>query len=76
MSTDDRALADDLARALNEAAGSLETIDRIGGRKDDLLATYMQIRGYAHNRASIARAALARYDAARKMEKGEDDGKD
>lgn len=48
--------------ALYEAAMSLETIAEAGGSthlSDGLLEAMSQVRGYARNRAGVARAALA-----------------
>jgi hypothetical protein len=51
-----------LEEALYAAAMSLETIAHAGGSKhlsDGLLEAMSQVRGYARNRAGVARAALA-----------------
>ena len=47
-----------LKAALIQAAMSLETIDEQAGR-DECLKSMTQVRGYAHNRSTVARAALA-----------------
>ena len=58
--------AEELQKALHAAATSLETISLIAGRKsygDPPIPTYMedfsQVRGFAANRAKVAREALA-----------------
>ena len=50
---------DDLRKALEEAERSLETISRAGFKDHSLDGDLLNIRGYAHNRAVVARAILA-----------------
>lgn len=47
-----------LEEALDAAAKSLETLSNLSG-KDGYLKNFTQVRGYANNRALVARAALA-----------------
>lgn len=47
-----------MARALHDAATSLETISRLAG-KDEYLKTMLEVRGYAASRAQAAREAIA-----------------
>lgn len=54
-------------KALLEAAQSLRTIAERSGR-DEYLEDMTQVRGYAHNRACVAEAALA---AVRALAKGD-----
>lgn len=56
---DEKAENDRLRAALEEAAASLETLARDGGKRDTLLEGRLQIAGYAANRARVARRALA-----------------
>jgi hypothetical protein len=55
-------LETELIEALEQAAMSLETLADNAGR-DEYLWDGVQIRGYAHNRATVARAALAKAGA-------------
>ena len=48
-----------LEEALESAARSLETVSTMAGR-DEYLQNFVQVRGYAANRALVSRAALAR----------------
>ena len=50
-----------LRETLDAAATSLETIAREAGR-DEFLHSHQQIRGYANNRAGVARRALERVE--------------
>jgi len=59
----EREAGERLRAALIEAAMSLETIDEHSGREPEL-KRLDQIRGYAHGRAGVARAALAAARAA------------
>ena len=47
-----------LREALNDAATSLETIQLRSYGEDSGLSTLLEVRGYAGNRAKVARAAL------------------
>ncbi|HQY77380.1 MAG TPA: hypothetical protein PLT54_11625 [Rhodoferax sp.] len=47
-----------LRDALNDAATSLETIQLRSYGEDSNLSTMLEVRGYAGNRAKVARAAL------------------
>ena len=47
-----------LREALNDAATSLETIQLRSYGEDSNLSTMLEVRGYAGNRAKVARAAL------------------
>jgi hypothetical protein len=49
-----------LREALAAAASSLEAIQRNAGTGDDCMLVMSQVRGYARNRAIVARAALAK----------------
>jgi hypothetical protein len=55
-----KADADRLAEALEDATKSLDTIARIAGK--ELLDDFISVRGYASNRAMVARAALAAHE--------------
>lgn len=48
-----------VVEALGDAASSLEAIGRDAGR-DEFMGTFPDIRGYANNRAAVARAAYIR----------------
>lgn len=48
-----------LREALAAAQQSLNTIATQGGSEADFMGTMRQVRGYARNRAIVARAALA-----------------
>lgn len=50
---------DQAREALDGAATSLNTIATLAGSKDDYMGDMYQVRGYAHSRARVARAALA-----------------
>ncbi len=52
-----------MAEALEEATQSLETIERLAGKKEEGLACFVDVRGYAHSRATVARKSLAAYRA-------------
>lgn len=47
-----------LREALNDAATSLETIQLRSYGEDSGLSTLLEVRGYAGNRAKVARAAM------------------
>ena len=55
---------DELLVALKDAATSLETISILSGRKTFPIETYMedfmQVRGYANSRMTVARASIAK----------------
>ena len=51
-----------LVEALRDSATSLETIGAQAGR-NEFLRDLTQIRGYAHSRSTVARAALTQADA-------------
>jgi hypothetical protein len=69
----------ELVKALNGAATSLETISRLAGKThyvgDDgervptFMGEHSEVRGYAANRASVARTALANAEAAQPLTK-------
>jgi hypothetical protein len=61
---------DELLAALKEAATSLETISILSGRKtfgsppiETYMEDFMQVRGYANSRMTVARAAIAKAEA-------------
>ncbi|WP_443190963.1 hypothetical protein [Pseudomonas indica] len=54
-----------LVEALRQAAQSLESIRSLAGH-DELMREMSDVRGYARNRASVARLALSAYQAAQK----------
>lgn len=60
---------DELLAALKEAATSLETISILSGRKtfgqtpiETYMEDFMQVRGYANSRMTVARAAIAKVE--------------
>lgn len=62
-----KAQRDELLTALKEAATSLETISILSGRKtfgqppiETYMEDFMQVRGYANSRMTVARAAIAK----------------
>lgn len=55
-------VTEQLYTALVQAAMSLETIDEQAGKEPEL-KTIRQVRGYAHNRANVAREAIRAYEA-------------
>lgn len=74
-------ITDKLAEALRDAARSLETIGRLAGKpyygrdeQGEPIPTYMghndEVRSYANNRAGVAIAALAAFDAQQSAEFG------
>jgi len=54
-----RAENERLRGALADAASSLSALSNAGGRHDPGLADMIDVRGYAHSRAAVARRALA-----------------
>ena len=66
---DAKAQRDDLLEALKDATTSLETISLLSGRKtfgqppiETYMEDFMQVRGYANSRMTVARAAIAKVE--------------